>query len=141
VYVCDTLGELEALYSAAGVAFVGGSLVPLGGHNLLEAARAAGGCAIVHGPHLASMREAAARLGATEPPASRQVDGVVELAAAVGALLADAGLRDRSRAAGVAATAELERGLLLRVWDAIRTPLGLPPLQTPTPLTGVASRL
>eukprot|EP00966_Prymnesium_polylepis_P279586 6458987-Prymnesium_polylepis.1 len=38
VYLCDTLGELSLLYEAAGLAFVGGSLVPLGGHNLLEAA-------------------------------------------------------------------------------------------------------
>ncbi|HEX6722162.1 MAG TPA: 3-deoxy-D-manno-octulosonic acid transferase, partial [Burkholderiaceae bacterium] len=38
VYLLDTLGELPAFYSAGDVAFVGGSLVPIGGHNLLEPA-------------------------------------------------------------------------------------------------------
>ena len=38
VYVCDTTGELNMLYAACDVAFIGGSLVPHGGHNPLEAA-------------------------------------------------------------------------------------------------------
>lgn len=38
VYIADTLGELKMLYAAADIAFVGGSLVPVGGHNVLEAA-------------------------------------------------------------------------------------------------------
>ena len=46
VYVCDTLGELPELYILAGVAFVGGSLTPLGGHSLLEAAQAEHGAAV-----------------------------------------------------------------------------------------------
>ena len=38
VVLVDTVGELAALYAAADVAFVGGSLVPIGGHNVLEPA-------------------------------------------------------------------------------------------------------
>ncbi|MEQ1638066.1 MAG: lipid IV(A) 3-deoxy-D-manno-octulosonic acid transferase [Methylococcales bacterium] len=38
VYIADTLGELKMLYAAADLAFVGGSLVPIGGHNVLEPA-------------------------------------------------------------------------------------------------------
>ncbi len=38
VYLADTLGELKMLYAAADIAFVGGSLVPVGGHNVLEPA-------------------------------------------------------------------------------------------------------
>ncbi|MFI3137535.1 MAG: lipid IV(A) 3-deoxy-D-manno-octulosonic acid transferase [Methylococcaceae bacterium] len=38
VYIADTLGELKMLYAAADIAFVGGSLVPAGGHNVLEPA-------------------------------------------------------------------------------------------------------
>jgi 3-deoxy-D-manno-octulosonic-acid transferase len=38
VYIADTLGELKMLYAASDIAFVGGSLVPVGGHNVLEAA-------------------------------------------------------------------------------------------------------
>ncbi|MEN8205302.1 MAG: lipid IV(A) 3-deoxy-D-manno-octulosonic acid transferase [Pseudomonadota bacterium] len=50
VYVGDTMGELPLLYAAADVAFVGGSLVPHGGHNLLEPA--ALGIPAVTGPHV-----------------------------------------------------------------------------------------
>ncbi|MEE8306246.1 MAG: lipid IV(A) 3-deoxy-D-manno-octulosonic acid transferase [Gammaproteobacteria bacterium] len=49
VYLADTLGELIGLYAAAEVAFVAGSLVPIGGHSLLEAA--AVGTAMLAGPH------------------------------------------------------------------------------------------
>lgn len=49
VLVGDSMGELMSLYAAADVAFVGGSLVPTGGHNLLEPAALA--MPIVQGPH------------------------------------------------------------------------------------------
>jgi len=49
VFLLDSLGELAGVYAAADVAFVGGTLVPVGGHNLLEAARA--GVPVVVGPH------------------------------------------------------------------------------------------
>lgn len=49
VYLGDTMGELLMLFGASDVAFVGGSLVPLGGHNLLEPA--AWGRPVVSGPH------------------------------------------------------------------------------------------
>lgn len=50
VYIADTLGELQDFYEISSVVFVGGSLVPVGGHNILEPA--ARGCAIVVGPHM-----------------------------------------------------------------------------------------
>ena len=54
-YVADTLGEMGALYSAADVVVLGGSLVDgIGGHNPLEAARL--GCAMVAGPYVANAR-------------------------------------------------------------------------------------
>lgn len=49
VLLVDTLGELTTMYAAADIAFVGGSLVPVGGHNLLEPA--ALGRPILTGPH------------------------------------------------------------------------------------------
>lgn len=49
VYVVDTIGELNAFYAAADAAFVGGSLVPVGGHNLLEPASL--GIPVLTGPH------------------------------------------------------------------------------------------
>ncbi|MDD5271437.1 MAG: lipid IV(A) 3-deoxy-D-manno-octulosonic acid transferase, partial [Methylovulum sp.] len=52
VYLLDTLGELKLFYGAADVAFVGGSLVPIGGHNILEAA--AVGVPVLFGPYMAN---------------------------------------------------------------------------------------
>lgn len=49
VFLGDTMGELPALIAAADAAFIGGSLVPVGGHNLLEAAAA--GVPVAIGPH------------------------------------------------------------------------------------------
>src|SRR5690606_33461418 len=60
VLVGDTMGELLFLYALADVAFVGGSLVPNGGHNLLE--RAALGKPVLSGPHLFNFLEIAAQL-------------------------------------------------------------------------------
>lgn len=51
----DTMGELLAFYGACDIAFVGGSLVPVGGHNLIEAA--AWGKPIISGPHLHNFAE------------------------------------------------------------------------------------
>ncbi|HYE77405.1 MAG TPA: 3-deoxy-D-manno-octulosonic acid transferase, partial [bacterium] len=50
----DTLGDLTALYGLADCAFVGGSLIPRGGHNLLEPA--AKGCPVLHGPSMENFR-------------------------------------------------------------------------------------
>ena len=60
VFVIDTLGELGAFYRCAEVAFVGGSLQPIGGHNLLEPAAA--GCAAVTGPHLHNFSDIARQM-------------------------------------------------------------------------------
>jgi 3-deoxy-D-manno-octulosonic-acid transferase len=54
VLLLDTIGELASVYSLASVAFVGGSLVPAGGHNPLEPAQF--GVPIVIGPHYANFR-------------------------------------------------------------------------------------
>ena len=55
VLLIDTIGELASLYALADVAFVGGSLVPLGGHNIIEPAQY--GAAIIVGPHTENFRE------------------------------------------------------------------------------------
>jgi 3-deoxy-D-manno-octulosonic-acid transferase len=54
IVLLDTIGELASVYSLASVAFVGGSLVPAGGHNPLEPAQF--GIAIVMGPYYANFR-------------------------------------------------------------------------------------
>jgi 3-deoxy-D-manno-octulosonic-acid transferase len=55
VFLLDTIGELASLYEFADIAFVGGSLVPRGGHNVLEAAQV--GTAILVGPHTENFRD------------------------------------------------------------------------------------
>jgi 3-deoxy-D-manno-octulosonic-acid transferase len=55
VFLLDTIGELASLYEFADIAFVGGSLVPRGGHNVLEAAQF--GTAILVGPYTENFRD------------------------------------------------------------------------------------
>ncbi len=55
VFLLDTIGELAALYALADLAFVGGSLVPRGGHNIIEPAQH--GVAIVVGNHTENFRD------------------------------------------------------------------------------------
>ena len=59
VLLVDALGELTTFYAAADVAFVGGSLVPIGGHNLLEPA--ALGMPVLTGPHTFNSPDVATR--------------------------------------------------------------------------------
>lgn len=64
VLLLDTIGDLAALYALARVAFVGGSLVPAGGHNPLEPARF--GVPVVMGTHYANFRDIAERMIAAD---------------------------------------------------------------------------
>ena len=117
VYLADGTGELGLFYRIAPVAFVGGSLIPHGGQNMLEAALL--NCAILHGPHVANFQAIAddlARAGA-----SRQIDSAETLAATVEALLTNSD--DASAMAdAAAATAATRENVLDRVVTAL-TPL------------------
>jgi 3-deoxy-D-manno-octulosonic-acid transferase len=57
VILLDTMGELASLYAVADLAFVGGSMVPVGGHNLLEPAVC--GVGVIFGPHVDNFKTAA----------------------------------------------------------------------------------
>ena len=57
VYLVDTMGELKAMYAAADVAFIGGSMVANGGHNILEAS--AVGVPVMFGPFMDNFKEIA----------------------------------------------------------------------------------
>lgn len=85
VYLADTMGELGLLYRLAPLAFIGGSLVPIGGHNPLEAAKL--DCAVVSGRHVGSFQETVDSLEAAG--GLLLVEDTDALAAAVGGLLAD----------------------------------------------------
>ena len=107
VYVADTLGELGLFYRLAGTAFMGKSLVPLGGQNPLEAARL--DCAIVHGPHMMNFEDITRRLKASD--AAAEVADEKELEAAVARLLDDGNQRDKM-AGAAEAFAAAEAGVL-----------------------------
>ncbi len=96
VFVGDTLGELPVMYGAADVAFVGGSLVPIGGHNILEPA--ALGVPVVIGPHLHNFAEISRRL--LQRGAARGVKSERELADTVAEFLDDADLRHKTGECG-----------------------------------------
>jgi 3-deoxy-D-manno-octulosonic-acid transferase len=85
VFLADSLGELPMFYAAADVAFVGGSLVPIGGHNLLEPASL--GMPVLSGPHNFNAEDIAELL--LEAGALEIVTGSGELGAAVAALMMD----------------------------------------------------
>ena len=101
VYLADTLGEMGLFYRLADIAFIGGSLTPLGGHNPLEAALL--GCAILHGRDMSNCAATAAELAAAGGAAT--VGNADELAAALDRLLTDpAERRRRGKAASAVAT-------------------------------------
>jgi 3-deoxy-D-manno-octulosonic-acid transferase len=85
VLLLDTLGELAGLYARAAVAFVGGTLVPVGGHNLLEPLQQ--GCPVLFGSHTEGVAEAAALARASG--AGWRVDDAAALGAALVSVLAD----------------------------------------------------
>jgi 3-deoxy-D-manno-octulosonic-acid transferase len=110
VYLLDTLGELPAFYAAGDVAFVGGSLVPIGGHNLLEPAALS--LPIVAGPHNFNSADIARML--VERGAVRIVNDVAQLDAVVGELLAEPATRAAMGASG-RKTVDDNRGAVARL--------------------------
>jgi 3-deoxy-D-manno-octulosonic-acid transferase len=119
-FVADTLGELGLFYRLAGVALVGGSLVPRGGQNPLEPARL--GCPILFGPHMANFAEPVGRLLAAG--GAVRLAGPAMLAPAVRDVLLHPH-RARALAAAAATVADGQAGLPDRVAGAL---LGLLPL-------------
>ena len=110
IMLLDSLGELLDFYAAGDVAFVGGSLVPIGGHNLLEPA--ALGMPILTGPHNSNSAEAARLLIAKG--AVQVAENPQELAEKVVALLKDPEGRARMGQEG-RAFVEANRGALQKL--------------------------
>jgi 3-deoxy-D-manno-octulosonic-acid transferase len=90
ILLLNTIGELAGLLQTADVVFIGGSLVPTGGHNLLEPAF--WGKPIVFGPHMHNFRDAAERFLRAE--AAVQIHTPEQLAAECIRLLGDATRRE-----------------------------------------------
>ncbi|NBK40361.1 3-deoxy-D-manno-octulosonic acid transferase [Pseudomonas soli] len=114
VLLGDTMGELLFLYALADIAFVGGSLVPTGGHNPLEPAALA--LPVLMGPHVFNFLEISAML--REAGALQQVDDAEGLAAAVRRLVE---LPQDARRMGEAGRAVMQanQGALQRLLDGL----------------------
>lgn len=123
ILLLDSLGELLAFYAAADVAFVGGSLVPVGGHNLLEPA--ALGVPVLTGPNTFNCEDIARLLIARG--AAQVVRDATALRARVSELLADPASRARMGEAGRACI-DSNRGALGKLLALIEPLLN----ETPT---------
>jgi 3-deoxy-D-manno-octulosonic-acid transferase len=115
VLLVDTIGELAALYALADVAFVGGSLVPRGGHNIIEPAQH--GVAIVTGNYTENFRDIVALFQNRD---AVRIVSLSELPLTLMQLLADDAER---RALGRRAleTIQSQRGATSRTLEALRT--------------------
>jgi 3-deoxy-D-manno-octulosonic-acid transferase len=89
IFVADTLGELGMLSKLATLCFVGGSLVPHGGQNPIEAVKQ--GAVVLHGPNVWNFAEIYAALD--DAKGSELISDAGRLTVRVGALLKDAGAR------------------------------------------------
>lgn len=114
VVVLDTIGELPHVYQLATVAFVGGSLVPTGGHNLLEPA--VHGRPIVFGPSMSNFAEIAETF--VEQQAAVQVRDDRELEQVLAALMGDP-VRRAALGAAARALVDAHRGATRKTLDAI----------------------
>jgi 3-deoxy-D-manno-octulosonic-acid transferase len=114
VFLGDSMGELAAYYAAADVAYIGGSLMPFGGQNLIEAAAA--GCPGLIGPHTWNFTEAAAE--AIAAGAARRVADSAELVANLRVLHDDGHSREVMAAAGKR-FAEMNRGATERTLELL----------------------
>jgi 3-deoxy-D-manno-octulosonic-acid transferase len=127
VVLGDSMGEMLAYYAASDLAFVGGSLLPLGGQNLIEPL--AVGTPVLIGPHTFNFSDAAQ--GAVSAGAARRVADADELLAEVTRLLSNpkalGAMRDRARSFHAA-----HRGAADRLWQWLLPQLA-PALGEPTP--------
>ncbi|MFJ2546240.1 lipid IV(A) 3-deoxy-D-manno-octulosonic acid transferase [Pseudomonas sp. NPDC087612] len=114
VLLGDTMGELLFLYALADIAFVGGSLVANGGHNLLEPAALS--LPVLSGPHLFNFLEIAAML--REAGALQEVDDAQGLAAEVRRLIELPQDAQRMGAAGLAVM-KANQGALQRLLEGL----------------------
>ena len=109
------MGELPMFFPAADLAFVGGSLVPHGGHNPLEPA--ASGVPVITGPHVFNFARITEML--LDADAALMIEDAAQLAATVVDWLTDASRRTRIGENGMCVV-ERNRGALERLTDLVR---------------------
>jgi 3-deoxy-D-manno-octulosonic-acid transferase len=115
VYLGDTMGDLALLIAASDFAYIGGSLVPVGGHNVLEACAA--GVAVLFGPYMHNFQEISDQVLAKG--AGVQVIDSEELGAVVARLVNDPMMRDQYGSQGKLFIEE-NRGALAKITGLIK---------------------
>lgn len=115
VVVVDVIGPLFDLYGLATAAFVGGSLVPKGGQNLLEPA--AWGCPVIYGPHTDNFEEA--RITLESHGGGQEVNNGKDLAEAVNLLFKEPLKREERGRRGCSALEALAKGVATKQTDIL----------------------
>ena len=118
--IVDTIGELERLYGLSDLVFIGGSLIPHGGQNMMEPASQ--GRAVIYGPHVQNFLEETAIL--EKAGAALRVEGPEGLEEALRTLSADPEQRRAMGEAGRRAVAA-QRGATRATLEALRERCGL----------------
>ncbi len=121
VWLGDSMGELSAYYTLADVAVIGGSLLPFGGQNLMEAT--AVGCPVILGPHTFNFSEASQ--DAISAGAALRVQEASDLLQVLPPLFQDASRRQHMQAAGLAFTQQ-HQGATRRIMQLVETFLPSP---------------
>jgi len=114
IYLADTMGELGLFYRLSPIVFMGGSLVPHGGQNPIEAIKL--GASIVHGPHVFNFTDVYEALD--NAGGARQADSEEALVKQLGQLLADPAARDKLAGASARVVEQLG-GALERTLSAL----------------------
>lgn len=96
VYIADTMGELGLFYRLSPIVFMGGSLIPHGGQNPIEAIKL--GASVIHGPHVFNFTDVYEALDGSG--GARQVDTQEALVKQLGQLLADPAMQETMHRAG-----------------------------------------
>jgi 3-deoxy-D-manno-octulosonic-acid transferase len=119
VVLGDSMGEMPLYYSASDLVVMGGSLIPLGGQNLIEACAA--GCPVLLGEHTFNFQQASQ--DAVDCGAAMRVGGhgslATELADAMSRILQDKGRRQAMKEAALRYAAQY-RGATLRIMAALK---------------------
>ncbi len=114
VYLADTMGELRILLGTADIAFIGGSLMPVGGHNMLEAA--AQGIPVCFGPHTFHFADIAQQL--LQHGAAQQITDATHLALTLSRWLQDPAARQAAGQAGWDAV-QRNQGAVTRLYQQL----------------------
>ena len=119
VYLADTLGELGNWFALSDIVFIGGSLLPIGGHNPFDVAQS--GATVLSGNHVFNFAETFSDMEAAG--AARIVSGSDDLAAQIDLLLRDTASREKAiKAAHTFATQEIDKldTIVIRLIKALR---------------------